>query len=302
MFASARAARFTPFSGNAMIFDRVRERPDRSNAMKIIDSHVHLYPDKIACKVTDRLGSRFGNEPAFVASVDGCLAKSADSGVWLSLNLPVATSPDQVEHTNDWARSVNAASAGTGPRVVSLASLHPDCDRKAERIASLAREGFAGIKFHPEYQLFRLDDPRMDEVWETMAACGLVAYLHAGGERVFAPPYHSSPRDVAALKKRFPRLTLAAAHLGGFGMWDEAEACLCGEDVYLDLSHVFGWTDDARILRMIRRHGAERILFGTDAPWQDPARVLAAFSALPLDDAAREAILSGNAARLFRVA
>ena len=40
----------------------------------VIDAHVHLYPDKIAEKVTAALGRKFGNPPAFVATVSSCAA------------------------------------------------------------------------------------------------------------------------------------------------------------------------------------------------------------------------------------
>lgn len=50
---------------------------------------------------------------------------------------------------------------------------------------------------------------------------------------------------------------------------------------------------------MVRNHGADRILFGTDAPWQTPARVLDAFLRLPFSEAERRPILWDNAARLL---
>ena len=261
----------------------------------VIDTHVHLYPDKIAEKVTGALGRKFGNSPAFVATVASCEAFSAKSGIPLSINLPVATAADQVEPINRWARGIR------GPHVLSLAALHPDSANRAVIIGKLAEDGFRGIKFHPEYQLFRFNDPKMDEVWDAMSETGLVAYLHAGGERVFEPPFHSSPREVAELSRRFPKLKIAAAHLGGFRMWDETERELCGADVYLDLSHALLWMPDEQFLRIVRKHGIERILFGSDAPWQDPRDVLAAFLELPFTDEERTMILAQNARRLFRM-
>ena len=83
-------------------------------------------------------------------------------------------------------------------------------------------------------------------------------------------------------------------------MWDEAEATLVGSDVVLDLSHTFFWMDDAQILRMIKNHGAEKILFGSDAPWQDPGEVLEAFLRLPLSDRERQRICYANALERFR--
>jgi len=269
----------------------------------IFDSHVHLYPDRIAVQVTASLGGKFGNAPAFLASVDGCRAHDARAGVSVSLNLPVATSPDQVVPINRWAKAVNDAAhepkRGDEPRILSLAALHPALPDLPAQVEAIAAAGFAGVKLHPEYQLFTLDDPRMDPCWEALAAHGLVAYLHAGGERVFRPPFHTRPADFLALHRRFPGLTLVAAHLGGYKMWDEAERLLCGTGIYLDLAHVFGWCEADQALRIIRRHGADRVLFATDAPWQDPADVVRAILALPIPDADRRKILSGNARRLF---
>ena len=266
----------------------------------VVDSHVHLYPDYLALKVTPALASRFGNAPAFDGTVGGCMAKNAASGIWASLNLPVATKPDSVAGTNRfWADYAPPRAKGG---VFSLASFHPQVEDKAAEVARIAESGFAGIKFHPEYQLFRFNDAAMDDTWAAMSELGLVAYLHAGGERVFDPPYHSTPSDIATLQLRFPKLKIVAAHLGGFGMWNESEASLVGTSVYLDLSHTFFWMSDAQILRMIKAHGADRILFGSDAPWQDPGEVLEAFLKLPLSEQERRAICHTNARNLFNIA
>ena len=270
---------------NRKIDKSINSHPD----FPVIDAHVHLYPDAIAVKVTPLLAQRFGNAPSFDGTVAGCRAKNAACGIAASLNLPVATKPDSVGHTNVfWAQYAN------GPDVFSFAAFHPLVEDKGREIEKIASLGFSGVKLHPEYQLFRFNDPQMDDAWAAMSEFGLVAYLHAGGERVFSPPFHSSPSEIATLHKRFPKLKIAAAHLGGFGMWDEAEEVLAGEDVFLDLSHTFFWMPHERILRMIRKHGAHRILFGTDAPWQDPGQVLEAFLALPLPEADRRAICGGN--------
>ena len=270
----------------------------------VIDAHVHLYPDAIATKATTALAARFGNPPSFDGTIGGCVAKDAADGITASVNLPVATKPDSVPHTNRFwsAYAPRSASANQKtPAVFSLASFHPLVDDKIGEIERIASLGFTGIKLHPEYQLFRFNDKAMDDAWAAMSDLGLVAYLHAGGERVFSAPFHSSPSEIALLQRRFPKLMIVAAHLGGFGMWDETESSLVGTSVNLDLSHTFFWMPHGQILRIIRSHGAERILFGTDAPWQDPGRVLEAFLELPLTERERMAICCGNAASLLRL-
>lgn len=267
----------------------------------VIDSHVHLYPDGLAKKVTPALAEKFGNAPSFDGTVAGCIAKDASCGIAASINLPVATKPDSLGSTNlFWSKHIPAAgNTAATPAVFSLAAFHPLVEDKGREMESIAAAGFRGVKFHPEYQLFHYNDKSMDDAWAAMSELGLVAYLHAGGERVFKPPYRSTPSDIATLQERFPRLKIIAAHLGGFGMWDESEAVLVGSDVFLDLSHTFYWMPDEQIFRMIRRHGAEKILFGSDAPWQDPGKVLDAFLVLPLEERERKLICHDNAARLL---
>jgi len=263
----------------------------------IFDCHVHIYPDPLAAKAVDQLSRRFGNPPAFDGTVAGMVADLAESGIGGALNLPVAIRPEHVDSINVWAAAINA----DGGPVRSLATIHPDTPDIPGTLAGVKTAGFRGVKLHPEYQTFALDDPRMTPVWEGCADLGLFVFLHAGGERVFPDPYHTRPASIAGLLAGHPRLTVLAAHLGGFQMWNEAEAELVGKPLLLDLSHTFFWMPNAQILRMIRNHGADRIFFGTDAPWQKPADVLNAFLGIPLTDEERRLILWDNAARLLNL-
>ena len=261
----------------------------------VFDCHVHLYPDKLATKAVGALAKRFGNPPAFDGTVAGLKADLARSGIRGALNLPVATRPDQVESINAWAAANNH-----GP-VRSLATIHPDTPDIPATLDAIKAAGFRGLKMHPEYQTFTLDDPRVQPIWSGCAERGLLLFLHAGGERVFQAPYRTSPRTLAALLAAYPRLTVAAAHLGGFHMWDESEAELIGRPIYLDLSHTLFWMPDEQIVRMVRKHGTSRILFGTDAPWQSPATVLQAFLKLPFTASQQRQILWDNSATLFGI-
>ena len=261
----------------------------------VFDFHVHLYPNHLAKKAVAHLTECFGNPPAFDGTVGGLKKKLAEIRFSGALNLPVATKPDQVASINAWA-----ATANRGP-VYSLATVHPDTPDIPEVLAGAKAAGFKGIKLHPEYQEFTLDDPRMEPAWAACADLGLFVFLHAGGERVFKPPYHSSPTTIAALLARHPRLALVAAHLGGFQMWDESEHTLVGKNLTLDLSHTLFWMPNDQITRIIKSHGADRIVFGTDGPWQEPAQVLEAFLGLPLTETEQKKILWENAVRLLNL-
>ena len=113
------------------------EMKDGQREHSMIDAHVHVYTDAIADRVTESLGERFGNPPAFTASVGGCRDFSDGSGVTVSLNLPVATTLDQVEKINAWALDVKPG----GGRRIRRTSL-----RTFPRFLSPGRAGCANIR------------------------------------------------------------------------------------------------------------------------------------------------------------
>ena len=261
----------------------------------VFDCHVHLYPDGLSPRVIPMLSERFGNPAAFDGTVAGVKRDMESSGVNAVLNLPVATRPDQVESINQWAEENNSFP------VYSLATVHPDTPDLPACLRDLKKRGFLGIKLHPEYQKFFLDDPRMAPVWSTCCDLGLLVMLHAGGERVFSPPFHTSPKTIAALMDRYPGIRLAAAHMGGFQMWDEVEEVLLGRDIWLDLSHCLNWCPDEQIVRMVRAHGTDRVMWGTDAPWQKPSEILKRFYDLPFTREEQRKILWANTCRMLQI-
>lgn len=261
---------------------------------QVIDMHVHVYPDAIAVHVAEKIGLDFDVRNPSRLTTSGIVAAQRRANIRLSVNLPVATSAKQVSSVNAWVKRLPEG-------IMSFAALYPKSNEAVSELNVIRSAGFKGVKFHPEFQNFRLDDPTLFGLWEEMSALGLIAYFHAGGDRSFEAPYHTTPESFRVFRRRFPRLPLVAAHLGGYKMWDESEAVLCGEDLYLDLSHTFDFAPQDQILRMIRKHGVERILFATDSPWREPEHELGRFMSLPLDESEREQILHLNAERLLGV-
>lgn len=259
---------------------------------RIVDTHVHIYPDAVAPKVAAKIGLPSEAEHPERLMARGIVEAQKRAGISLSVNMPVATRPEQVDGMNEWVKAMPEG-------IVSFAALHPDTPDKASVLRKIKADGFKGIKFHPEFQQFRLDDPRMLGCWEEMASLGLVAYFHAGGDRSFEPPFHTTPRDFRDFVRRFPALKVVAAHMGGYQMWYDVETDLCGESLWFDLSQIFVFGEVGQITRLIRKHGAERVLFASDSPWHDPAEDVRAFMTLPLEARERELILHVNAERLM---
>ena len=64
-----------------------------------------------------------------------------------------------------------------------------------------------------------------------------------------------------AIRDTAPR-KLVLAHLGGWKEWDAVEELLAGEEVYMDTAFLEDYISDEQLVRIIRKHGAGKILFG----------------------------------------
>ncbi|MDE6675330.1 MAG: amidohydrolase, partial [Acetatifactor sp.] len=57
----------------------------------------------------------------------------------------------------------------------------------------------------------------------------------------------------------------------------------------------------ADFVRLSRKHGIHKILFGTDSPWQDQGEYVERLRAIGLTAAEQEAVLGENAAKLLEL-
>jgi predicted TIM-barrel fold metal-dependent hydrolase len=94
---------------------------------------------------------------------------------------------------------------------------------------------------------------------------------------------------------------IVAAHLGGHDQWDDVEEHLVGTGIYLDTSMGFEFYPTEQFLRIVKNHGADKILFGSDSPWSNAQTEIETLMALPLSGEEKELILSGNARRLLGI-
>ena len=115
------------------------------------------------------------------------------------------------------------------------------------------------------------------------------------------PPVHCTPFQLARALDAAPDVCVVAAHLGGWRMWDAVEQYLVGRSLYFDTAFVADYIASEQYLRIIRTHGADRILFGSDSPWETPAHTLAGLQSLGLTEAELAAITYGNAAGLLGI-
>ena len=266
--------------------------------MNLIDFHTHIFPDKIAPATVAALAKAGGTKPeGGTGTLDDLERLALREDVSLCVNLPIATRPDQAASINRFAKEVNRREG----RVISFGAIHPDAAEPERELAELAEAGFRGIKLHPDYQGHYADDPAVIRVVKEAKRLGLHTVFHGGVDIAFPNDVHATPERMANLLSSLGEGEgrVVVAHIGGYGLWDDVERILVGRDVYFDLSYGIDHLPEEQLYRIITRHGADRILFGSDYPWRDPADVDRVLAKLPLSDEQFAAIRFGNAERLL---
>ncbi len=255
------------------------------------DAHTHVFHPKIAEKAINQLHSHYGIHPQGTGVLDDLLARAARAGIDHVVVHTAATDPAQVIPANNWAMDMERQSE----RVTAFGTLHPDYAEPEKELARLRAAGITGLKFHPDFQGFFLDDPKFYALME-MIGSEWTLMVHVGDT---LPPDKnpSCPRKMAALRRAFPGPRLIAAHLGGFSHWKYSVEHLAGMDVFFDTSSSLSFIDDDTLRELIARHPADHLLFGSDNPLFDPADEIALVERriAPLGVKARTILEAGTA-------
>jgi uncharacterized protein len=259
--------------------------------MSIVDVHAHVWPDAAA-------------ERALASSIDdlrhygdgkvtGLLASMDAAGVDKTVCLGVAITPDQVRRANRFLGALDRE------RFIGFGSVHAGLSPE-ENVAALQENGLVGAKVHPLFQGYGLDDPRLHETFSLMEG-RFAVIIHVGAGKDPETNRGCTPQLLAALVERFPALDIIACHFGGYRMLDDAESTVIGLPVYVDTSWPpsLSELDSERLRGIIERHGAERVLFGSDWPMASQRDEVAAVRALGLSEADESAVLGGNVERLL---
>ncbi len=259
----------------------------------IIDFHTHCFADSLAASAIGRLENNANISAQHDGTADGLKKHMAACGIDKAVVLPVATKPSQVNVINDWALR------NTDEKLLFFGALHPDDDGFIDVAAQLKTDGFKGIKLHPDYQHFFADDPRMMPRYAALRDLGLIVVLHAGVDIGCPAPVRCTPLMIRRIVDNTPGLKLVAAHMGSHALWRDVEDVLLGLPIYIDTSYSYYALQSEDMSRMIRRHGAHRVLFGTDSPWKRADDEIEHIRSLDLPAEDIERIMCGNALELL---
>ncbi len=270
----------------------------------IIDFHTHTFPEGIAYRAVHKL-SHTGNLKNYTnGTIDDLTASMKHGAIALSVLMPVVTKPEQQESINSIAIQVNSHTEKTG--LMSFGGLHPENYDYKEIIDRLWKLNIKGIKFHPVYQDTPIDDPLYLNMIDYALSKDLYITIHAGKDISMPASGYASVHRLRNLINEFNSDKIILAHMGGWDEWDEAEEFLVGSNVIFDTAfclnpirpseylvpssdsenqssrncserqnlhpennHTRPLLGSEQFVRMVRTHGIDKVIFGSDSPWSE---------------------------------
>ena len=262
------------------------------HAYTIIDAHAHIFPQKIAEKATTAIGRFYDipmDYPAGISEV--LLAEGEKIGVSRYLVSSAATTPAQVQSINDFIHAECLAH----PQFLGFGTFHPQMEAPEREIERILELGLRGIKLHPDFQTFLIDDPAVIPIYRRIAEAKLPILFHTGDNRY----EYSRPLRLQRVMEQVPDLIAIASHFGGYERWEESAEVFCHPNLYFDTSSALFKLDHGTAVDMIRHFGADRFMFGVDFPMWKHDEELERFLSLQLTEEEREQILSKTFLALF---
>lgn len=279
----------------------------------VIDFHTHTFPDSIAERALASLSKASRTLPFTDGTNDGLLASMKTSGIDLSVILPVATNPGQVEKINGSAAGINSLFPG---KLISVGCMHPMYEDWYDELSRIRDLGLKGIKIHPVYQGVDIDDPLFIRILKRCAELDLFVITHAGKDIGFPGVDHCSVTMIRHAIEETGPFRFILAHMGGWKEWEDVPS-LADTGVWLDTAFStdriipadkeeweqdeLAMLDQDTFMHLVKIFTPEKILFGTDSPWSDQKASLDWIRKLPLAENEREMILHENAENILGI-
>ncbi len=261
----------------------------------IIDFHTHAFPDKIATMAMEKLSDASGGLiPQTDGTVNGLKKRMKTDGVDKSVVLAIATNEKQQTAVNDFISSQKC------DEIIPFGSVYPHAENALEELERIHSMGLKGIKLHPEYQQFFVDDEKMKPVYKKISELGLIVLFHAGEDLGYPAPYHATPERLRTAAKWIDS-PMICAHWGSAGMGEDVLKYLCDIPVYFDTAFGYAAMPKDRAQRILDKKGTDYILFGSDCPWHAPSWDIRMIETLGLAESEKKKIYYENAEKLLSI-
>jgi len=247
----------------------------------IIDSHAHIFSSKIIAGVSAKsaMVEKLNLHASFAAGRTNISSLKNDcrsSGIDACLILPTADVAS--------VRKINTAFiqlAAGSDFLFTAGTLHPFYGENKKELSRLQENGVRAIKLCSFSQGFSLSAP------ETLALLNIIESANIlKKERTFVildtfylaheyfrtPVQHTTtPLLLSDIVRKYQDIDFVAAHMGGLAAPTEEifTQLVPSKNLYLDTSNAAHTLSENDFLRLLKIHGPEHIIFGTDWPWFD---------------------------------
>ena len=262
---------------------------------RIFDAHCHIYPESIAPKAVEGINQFYENLPfePYDGTTGTLLCVGRQAGISHYVVHSVATTPHQISSINRFIAKEVSLSRGA---FTGLGTLHPDSEHPDQDVRELVSLGLKGVKLHPDFQRFEADSDKAMRIYALCVEADLPVLVHTGDHRFD----YSNPNRIANILRTFPKLKFIGAHFGGWSVWDDAVRELSGfENIIVDTSSTFYALGAEKGRELIKKWGADRVMFGADYPMWKPQLDIDCLMEMGLSDSEYRRIFWDNAAKVF---
>ena len=263
----------------------------------LIDFHTHIYPDAVAAKILPAAKRKLKVAVPGTGGPHDLCRMMHEGGIFRSVLLPLAKGCHDVSGLNHWVQEA----ARENHELTAFGAVHPFMEGLEEELDRLEAWGVRGVKMMPLLQQVYPDDPRCYRLYQELVDRDMILIAHAGRDPLDRPEVYGTPERFASLAASFPDLKLVLAHLGGLRMWDDVRRYLlpAGKNVFFDTAYVSFYMEREEMKELILDMAPERVIFGSDYPWEKPGRAAEIIRDLGLSQAEEDAIFFKNAAGLL---
>jgi uncharacterized protein len=245
----------------------------------IIDAHTHIFTAGIIENVAKKtemvkrlcLETEEGPDRIGVDTLENRM-KSAD--VEACLVLPTANA-ENVKKVNDSFIDI----AEHSDSIYTAFTLHPGYQDNKKEIARFKNKGINAIKMCSFSQGFVLNGPKTIELFDILKNENrynngkffvILDTLYSAAKYFGTKPeYTTTPALLGDLVRNYPEIKFVGAHMGGLDapFIEIREHLRPAENFYIDTSNGAHTLSNADFIELLKTHGPEHIMFGTDWPW-----------------------------------
>ncbi len=268
----------------------------------IIDFHTHVFPDKIAQSTINALANSSSTIPHTDGTVNGMICALERANADIAVALPVLTKASQFDSVTRFVIEINKEYADKDKKIISFGGMHPDCEDVDGKLAYLKNVGIQGIKIHPDYQQTYIDDPKYINIIKCAKKYDLIVVTHSGVDDGYKDsPVRCTPDRILNLLKQVDYNKIVLGHFGAHRLWEETFEKLAGLDLYFDTAFTFNDINKDLFLKILEKHGEDKVLFATDCPWRDIKDDFLILKSFGLNKATEDKILYKNALKLLNL-